>query len=99
MIKKIIGIVASLATVTLIVFVVLGRGTYKSMLPDDIFSARAIVEQPQEQSRVANGGDGEVIELVDSIVAEDSIEQIAAEELFDDAEITVESSEKIVDEK
>ncbi len=99
MIKKIIGIVASLATVTLIVFVVLGRGTYKSMLPDDIFSARAIVEQPQEQSREANGGDGEVIELVDSIVAEDSIEQIAAEELFDDAEITAESSEKIVDEK
>ncbi len=100
MINRIIGIVASLAIVALIVFVVLGRGSYKSMLPDNIFSGRAIAGQPQEQSREANGGEEEVVELADSIVAEGSIEQIAAEEEpFDKAEITAESSEKMADDE
>lgn len=104
MIKRIIGIVASLAIVTLIVFVVLGRGSYKSMLPDNIFSGRAIVGQLQEQSQgqlqEANNGEEEVVELADSIVAEGSIVSGAAEEeFFDKTEITAESSEKMADDE
>ena len=35
MIKKIIGIILSLAVLAIMVFAVLGAGTYKSMLPED----------------------------------------------------------------
>lgn len=34
MIKKIIGIILSLAVLAIMVFAVLGAGTYKSMLPE-----------------------------------------------------------------
>ena len=44
MIKKIIGIVASLAILALIVFTALGAGTYKSMLPEGLFSRSTAVE-------------------------------------------------------
>ena len=47
MIKKIIGIILSLAVVAVMVFALLGAGTYRSMLPDDLFSAEsaeAVVE-------------------------------------------------------
>lgn len=50
MIKKIIGILAALAIVALVVFTAIGAGTYRSMLPDDLFTTDAAesVEQPQE---------------------------------------------------
>lgn len=38
MIKKIIGIVALLAILALIVYTAIGAGTYKSMLPEDMFT-------------------------------------------------------------
>ena len=38
MIKKIIGIVAVLAILALIVYTAIGAGTYKSMLPEDLFT-------------------------------------------------------------
>lgn len=41
MIKKIIGIILSLAVVAVMVFALLGAGTYQSMLPDDLFSAES----------------------------------------------------------
>ena len=43
MIKKIIGIVALLAILTLIVYTAIGAGTYKSMLPEDLFTKTDIV--------------------------------------------------------
>ena len=44
MIKRVIGIVASLAILALIVFTVLGAGSYKSMLPETLFSSDEAVE-------------------------------------------------------
>lgn len=41
MIKKIIGILATLAILALIVMTAIGAGTYKSMLPEDLFSSQA----------------------------------------------------------
>lgn len=46
MIKKIIGILAALAIVALVVFTAIGAGTYRSMLPDDLFTADA-AESPE----------------------------------------------------
>ena len=43
MIKKIIGIVAVLAILALIVYTAIGAGTYKSMLPEDLFTKTDIV--------------------------------------------------------
>ena len=51
MIKKIIGIILSLAVVAVMVFALLGAGTYRSMLPDDLFSAESaetVVESAAE---------------------------------------------------
>ena len=43
MIKKIIGIVAVLAILALVVFTAVGVGTYKSMLPEDMFTKSEFV--------------------------------------------------------
>ena len=43
MIKKIIGIVALLAILALIVYTAIGAGTYKSMLPEDMFTKTEVV--------------------------------------------------------
>ena len=53
MIKKIIGIILSLAVVAVMVFALLGAGTYQSMLPDDLFSAESadtVVESAAESA-------------------------------------------------
>ena len=53
MIKKIIGIILSLAVVAVLVFALLGAGTYRSMLPDDLFSAESaepVVESAAENA-------------------------------------------------
>lgn len=43
MIKKIIGIVAVLAILALIVYTAIGAGTYRSMLPEDLFTKTEVV--------------------------------------------------------
>ena len=43
MIKKIIGIVAVFAILALVVFTAVGVGTYKSMLPEDMFTKSEVV--------------------------------------------------------
>ena len=43
MIKKIIGVLAVLAILALIVYTALGMGTYKSMLPEDMFTKKEVV--------------------------------------------------------
>ena len=48
MIKRIIGVLAILATLAIVVFVALGSGSYKSMLPEDLFfGAAGALEQAQ----------------------------------------------------
>lgn len=48
MIKKIIGIILSLAVLAIMVFAVLGAGSYKSMLPEGLLTERPAVEQTVE---------------------------------------------------
>ena len=43
MIKKIIGVVAVGAILALIAFTAIGVGTYKSMLPEDMFTKKEVV--------------------------------------------------------
>lgn len=49
MVKKIIGIIAALAIVALVVMTALGAGSYRSMLPEDLFSgsSQSDVEQSE----------------------------------------------------
>lgn len=55
MIKKIIGGLFAVAVVVVIVFTAIGAGSYKSMLPEDLFKRSAepaveVVEPVQEES-------------------------------------------------
>ena len=43
MIKKIIGVVAVFAILALVIFTAVGVGTYKSMLPEDMFTKTEVV--------------------------------------------------------
>lgn len=51
MIKKIIGVLAALVILVLIVFTAIGVGTYKSMLPEGLFSTVS-VEKVEPQTPV-----------------------------------------------
>ena len=42
MIKKIIGVLATLATLAVILFAALNFGNYTSLLPEDLFSGQAV---------------------------------------------------------
>ena len=55
MIKKIIGILATIAILALIVMTAIGAGSYKSMLPEDLFSRTVedAVEQAEPLADVA----------------------------------------------
>ena len=48
MIKKIIGVLATLATLAVILFAALNFGNYTSLLPEDLFSGQAITEAVEE---------------------------------------------------
>lgn len=67
MIKKIIGVVAVFAILALVVFTAVGVGTYKSMLPEDMFTKSEVVAS-------------EVIEVTETPVADvnpaEAVEQI-----------------------
>ncbi len=47
MIKKVFGKIAALGIVAVVVFTAMGYGTYRSMLPEELFSAGG--EQPSEK--------------------------------------------------
>ena len=48
MIKKIIGVLATLATLAVILFAALNFGNYTSLLPEDLFSGQAVMEAVEE---------------------------------------------------
>ena len=52
MIKKIIGVIVTLAVLALIAFVALGAGSYRSMLPEGLFERDAEVSVPIEAGDV-----------------------------------------------
>ena len=58
MIKKVFGKIAALGIVAVVVFTAMGYGTYRSMLPEDLFSAGGeCAEEPSEKG--AAQGDAE----------------------------------------
>ena len=66
MIKKIIGVLAVLAILALIAFTAIGVGTYKSMLPEDMFTKSEVVTpevivEPEAAAVVADDADVEQI--------------------------------------
>ena len=63
MIKKIIGVLAVLAILALIVYTAIGMGTYKSMLPEDLFTKQEVVAS-------------EVIEIATDVDTTEAVEQI-----------------------
>ena len=63
MIKKIIGVLAVLAILALIVYTAIGMGTYKSMLPEDMFTKQEVVAS-------------EVIEIATDVDTTEAVEQI-----------------------
>lgn len=48
MIKKIIGVLATLATLAVILFAALNFGNYTSLLPEDLFSGQTATEMVEE---------------------------------------------------
>lgn len=64
MIKKIIGILATIAILALIVMTAIGAGSYKSMLPEDLFSRTVddAVEQAEPSADVAEAPAEEITE-------------------------------------
>ena len=77
MIKRIIGGLFAVVVIGVIAFVAIGAGTYKSMLPEDLFQREAepaaeVVEPVAEEP-------AEVVEM------QDSVEMDNATEVADDA--------------
>jgi hypothetical protein len=64
MIKKIIGILATIAILALIVMTAIGAGSYKRMLPEDLFSRSVedVVEQAEPLAEVAEAPAEEITE-------------------------------------
>ena len=64
MIKKSIGILATIAILALIVMTAIGAGSYKSMLPEDLFSRSEedAVEQAEPLADVAQTPAEEITE-------------------------------------
>ncbi len=67
MIKKIIGIVAVLAILALIVYTAIGAGTYKSMLPEDLFTKKGVVATEIVEATEAPAADVNPTEAVEQI--------------------------------
>ena len=64
MIKKIIGILATIAILALIVMTAIGAGSYKSMLPEDLFSRTVedVVEQAEPSAEAVQTPAEEITE-------------------------------------
>ena len=73
MIKRIIGGLFAVVVIGVIAFVAIGAGTYKSMLPEDLFQREAEpaveVEEPVAEEPAA-----EVVEMQDSVTMENATE-------------------------
>lgn len=96
MIKRVIGIVASLAILALIVFTVLGAGSYKSMLPETLFSSDKAVEAVAEevQDDVTKGAEPADSTALDLATAS---EEALEEQMPDGAETATESDEQRIE--
>lgn len=81
MIKRIIGGLFAVAVIVVIAFTAIGAGSYKSMLPEDLFQREAepaaeVVEPVAEES-------AEEVEMQDSVEMDNASESV---EVAEDAE-------------
>ena len=90
MIKRIIGGLFAVVVIGVIAFVAIGAGTYKSMLPEDLFQREAepaaeVVESVAEES-------AEEVEMQDSVEMDNATE--VADDAADVAEAESEPTEQ-----
>ena len=74
MIKRIIGGLFAVAVIVVIAFTAIGAGSYRSMLPEDLFQREAepaaeVVESVAEEP-------AEVVEMQDSVAMESATESV-----------------------
>lgn len=67
MIKKIIGVVAVFAILALVVFTAVGVGTYKSMLPEDMFTKSEVVASEVIEETKTPATDANPTEVVEQV--------------------------------
>lgn len=84
MIKRIIGGLFAVVVIGVIAFVAIGAGTYKSMLPEDLFQrvaepATKVVEPVAEEPV-------EEVEMQDSVEMENAPESVEVAEVAESAE-------------
>ena len=91
MIKRIIGGLFAVAVIAVITFTAIGAGSYKSMLPEDLFQREAepVVEVVEP---VAEEPAAEVVEMQDSVTMENATE--VADNAADVAEAESEPTEQ-----
>lgn len=63
MIKKIIGVLATLATLAVILFAALNFGNYTSLLPEDLFSGKSSTEVVEEVAPAAGDAAPEAVDV------------------------------------
>ena len=86
MIKRIIGGLFAVVVIGVIAFVAIGAGTYKSMLPEDLFQREAepaaeVVEPVAEEPAAE-------VEMQDSVEMENAPESVEVAEDAESAELT-----------
>ena len=72
MIKRIIGGLFAVAVIVVIAFTTIGAGSYKSMLPEDLFQREA--EPAVEVEEPVAEEPAEVVEMQDSVIMDDTPE-------------------------
>ena len=72
MIKRIIGGLFAVAVIVVIAFTAIGAGSYKSMLPEDLFQREA--EPAAEVEELVAEEPTEVVEMQDSVEMDDTPE-------------------------
>jgi hypothetical protein len=63
MIKKIIGVLATLATLAVILFAALNFGNYTSLLPEDLFSGPTATDAVEEVAPAAGDTESESVDV------------------------------------
>lgn len=80
MIKRIIGILAWLGVLALVVYTVIGSGSYTSMLPDIKSVAIEEAKSTQSVNVVTESAEVEVTDAADNEAVDNDAEAVAAEQ-------------------
>ena len=86
MIKRIIGGLFAVVVIGVIAFVAIGAGTYKSMLPEDLF--KRVAEPATEVVESVAEEPAEEVEMQDSVEMDNAPESVEVAEDAESAELT-----------